>query len=49
MHLAARLGIHTGLVVVGEVGGGARQELLALGEPPTWPPACKASPHPIPW
>ena len=34
VHLAARLGIHTGLVVVGEVGGGSRQEQLALGETP---------------
>jgi class 3 adenylate cyclase len=34
MALAVRLGIHTGLVVVGEVGGGARQEQLALGETP---------------
>jgi class 3 adenylate cyclase len=34
VQLAARLGIHTGLVVVGEVGGGARQEQLALGETP---------------
>src|SRR6266516_4287988 len=32
--LAVRLGIHTGLVVVGEVGAGARQEYLALGETP---------------
>jgi class 3 adenylate cyclase/predicted ATPase len=32
--LAVRLGIHTGLVVMGEVGGGARQEQLALGETP---------------
>src|SRR5437867_13017586 len=32
--LAVRLGIHTGLVVVGEVGGGVRQEQLALGETP---------------
>jgi predicted ATPase/class 3 adenylate cyclase len=32
--LAVRLGCHTGLVVVGEVGGGARQEQLALGETP---------------
>src|SRR5712691_8733057 len=31
---AVRLGIHTGLVVVGEVGGGTRQEQLALGETP---------------
>ena len=34
VHLAVRLGIHTGLVVVGEVGGGTRQERLALGETP---------------
>src|SRR6266545_4829565 len=34
VHLAIRLGIHTGVVVVGEVGGGDRQERLALGETP---------------
>src|ERR687887_1652855 len=34
VHLAVRLSIHTGLVVVGEVGGGPRQERLALGETP---------------
>jgi len=34
VQLAVRLGIHTGLVVVGEVGSGARQEQLALGETP---------------
>jgi class 3 adenylate cyclase/predicted ATPase len=32
--LAVRVGIHTGLVVVGEMGGGGRQEQLALGETP---------------
>jgi class 3 adenylate cyclase/predicted ATPase len=32
--LAVRLGIHTGLVVVGEIGGGTRHEQLALGETP---------------
>jgi class 3 adenylate cyclase/predicted ATPase len=32
--LQVRLGIHTGLVVVGEVGGGARHEQLALGDTP---------------
>jgi class 3 adenylate cyclase/tetratricopeptide (TPR) repeat protein len=34
VHLGVRLGCHTGIVVVGEVGGGARQEQLALGETP---------------
>ena len=34
VRLAVRVGIHTGLVVVGEVGGGNRQEQLALGETP---------------
>jgi predicted ATPase len=34
VELAIRLGCHTGLVVVGEVGGGTRQEQLALGETP---------------
>jgi class 3 adenylate cyclase/tetratricopeptide (TPR) repeat protein len=34
VQLAVRLGVHTGLVVVGDVGGGARQEQLALGETP---------------
>jgi class 3 adenylate cyclase/predicted ATPase len=32
--LAVRLGIHTGLVVVGEIGGHGRYEQLALGETP---------------
>jgi class 3 adenylate cyclase/DNA-binding winged helix-turn-helix (wHTH) protein/tetratricopeptide (TPR) repeat protein len=32
--LTVRLGIHTGLVVVGNMGAGARQEPLALGETP---------------
>jgi class 3 adenylate cyclase len=34
MTLALRLGIHTGLVVVGAMGGGGRHEQLALGETP---------------
>src|SRR5215471_17302712 len=34
VRLAVRLGIHTGLVVVGAMGGGGRQEHLALGETP---------------
>jgi class 3 adenylate cyclase len=34
VQLAVRLGIHTGLVVVGEMGGGSRHEQLALGDTP---------------
>lgn len=34
VQLAVRLGIHTGLAVVGDMGGGSRQEHLALGETP---------------
>jgi class 3 adenylate cyclase/predicted ATPase len=32
IRLAARVGIHTGPVVIGEMGGGARSEVLALGD-----------------
>ncbi|MBI3800846.1 MAG: adenylate/guanylate cyclase domain-containing protein [Deltaproteobacteria bacterium] len=32
--LQVRLGIHTGLVVVGEIGSSAKREVLALGETP---------------
>ena len=34
VRLAVRLGIHTGLVVIGEIGSGGQQEHLALGETP---------------
>jgi class 3 adenylate cyclase len=34
VRLAVRLGIHTGLVVVGEIGSGGRQEQLAIEETP---------------
>ena len=34
VRLAVRLGIHTGLVVVGDMGSGGRQEQLALGDTP---------------
>ncbi|HEY7496806.1 MAG TPA: AAA family ATPase, partial [Candidatus Tectomicrobia bacterium] len=33
--VAVRLGVHTGLAVVGDVGAGTRHEPLALGETPT--------------
>src|SRR5262249_53071849 len=32
--LQVRIGIHTGLVVVGDIGAGSRREQLALGETP---------------
>jgi class 3 adenylate cyclase len=34
VRVAIRLGVHTGLVVIGAMGGGDRQEQLALGETP---------------
>src|SRR5712692_3734114 len=34
VRLAVRVGIHTGVVIVGEIGGGSRQEQLAVGETP---------------
>jgi TOMM system kinase/cyclase fusion protein len=34
IRLAIRIGLHTGLVVVGEMGGGGHQEQLALGDTP---------------
>ena len=34
IQLAIRIGVHTGLVVIGEMGGQGRQEQLALGEVP---------------
>ena len=34
VRLAVRIGIHTGPVVVGDIGGGSRHERLALGETP---------------
>ena len=34
VRLAVRVGIHTGLVVVGEMGSGGRHERLALGDTP---------------
>ena len=47
LRLAVRVGIHTGLVVIGEMGGGGRQEQLALGETPTGRPAAGIGGAPI--
>jgi hypothetical protein len=44
VQLAVRLGMHTGLVVVGEMGGGGRHEQLALGDPPISPPTSRPNP-----
>ena len=47
IQLAIRIGVHTGLVVVGEMGGAGRQEQLALGKCPTLLPAFKDWLRPI--
>ena len=48
--LAARVGIATGLVMVGElIGEGAAQEQTVVGETPTWRPGCRRWPSPAAW
>jgi len=43
--LQTRVGIATGLVVVGDlIGAGSAQERSVVGETPIWPPACKSWP-----
>ena len=42
VQLAVRLGVHTGLVVVGDVGAGPGRSSWRSVRPPTWPRACKA-------
>jgi hypothetical protein len=49
VHLAVRLGIHTGLVVVGEVGGAPARNSWPWAKPRMSPPACKASRRQIRW
>jgi class 3 adenylate cyclase len=46
IRLAIRLGIHTGLVVIGVVGGGGRQEELALGDTPNIAARLQSLAHP---
>ena len=44
--LAVRVGIATGLVVVGDlVGQGSAQEQAVVGDTPIWPRGCRASPR----
>ena len=45
--LAVRLGIHTGPVVVGEMGGGGRYEIWPRGKRSTLPHVSKVWPRPI--
>ena len=50
VQLAVRLGIHTGLVVVGEVGRRDTAGTVGAGrDPQPRPPACKGWRRPIPW
>ena len=48
VRLAVRVGI-AGLVVVDAMGGGDRQEHLALGATPIWPRGSRSRPPPTPW
>ena len=49
LDLAVRIGIHSGLVVVGEIGGGTRQERQRWGRRPILPHGCKAWPRQGGW
>jgi hypothetical protein len=49
VQLAVRLGVHTGLVVVGEVAAGRGRNSWPWARHPTWRPACKAWRRPIHW
>jgi len=47
--LQVRIGIHTGLVVVGEMGGGAKREQLPWARRRTLPRGYRGSPRPMRW
>ena len=49
VQLAVRLGIHTGQVVVGEIGAGRSTNSWPSARRPMSPPACKVWRRPIPW
>ena len=46
--LQVRIGIHTGLVVVSEIGSGVKREILALGETPNIAARLQGLPSPTP-
>jgi class 3 adenylate cyclase len=48
VRLAVRLGIHTGLVVVGEMGGPGANSWRSA-RLPIWPSGCRPSPSSIRW
>ena len=46
--LRVRIGIATGLVVIGEpIGSGDSRQQTAVGETPIWRHGCRASPDPV--
>lgn len=46
LRLSLRIGIHTGQVVIGEIGAGARREQLALGDAPNLAARLQSLAHP---
>ena len=44
--LHVRAGVHSGLAVVGEMGGSGRRATMSQGGPSTWRPGCRPSPSP---
>jgi class 3 adenylate cyclase len=49
VHLAVRIGLHTGMAVIGEMGGGDRYEQLAMGDTPNLAARIRDWPRPIRW
>ena len=49
VRLTVRVGMHTGLVVVGEMGSGAGTSDLPWAKRPTLPPSSKGWQHLRPW
>ena len=47
--LQVRIGIHTGLVVIGEIGSSEKREMLALGETPNIAARVQGTADPDKW